>query len=100
MKFPDRKEIDRVKKKLSKVDPVRLLPNDAPTAERLKFELCKQFVTYLQKNNISQAKLAQQLDMDRSRLNEIIKYKIDLFTIDRLLEYTERLVPKLKVKVG
>ena len=34
------------------------------------------------------------------RLNEIVKYRIDLFTVDRLLDYVERLNPKLKLTVG
>ena len=33
-------------------------------------------------------------------LVEIVKYRIDLFTIDRLLDYADRLRPNLKITVG
>ena len=38
--------------------------------------------------------------MDTARLNEIIKYRIDLFTIDKLIEFAEVLDPDLKVEVA
>jgi predicted XRE-type DNA-binding protein len=100
MGFPKKSELERVKKKLAKLPAVRLLPSDASKADKLKFELCKQFVTYLQEEDISQLALAKQLEIDPARLNEIVKYRIDLFTVDRLLGYAEQLNPKLKVTVG
>ena len=100
MNFPNKKELDRVRRKLEKVEPVRLLSSNAPKAERLKYELCKQFVTYLQEENVSQIQLAKQLGIQPARLNEIVKYRIELFTVDRLLEYVEKLNPKLKVTVA
>ena len=100
MAFPDKKELERARKKLEKVQPVRLLPADASKADKLKFELCKQFVTYLQEEGVSQVELAEELEIEPARLNEIVKYRIDLFTVDRLLDYVERLNPKLKVTVA
>ena len=100
MGFPSRKELDRVRKKLEKLNPVRLLPSDASKADKLKFELCKQFVTHLQEEGISQLALAKELDIEPARLNEILKYRLDLFTVDRLLDYAERLNPKLRVTVA
>ena len=100
MAFPNKKELERVRKKLEKVDPVRLLPSDASKADKLKFELCKQFVAYIQEEETSQLALAKELDIEPARLNEIVKYRIDLFTVDRLLDYVERLNPKLKVTVA
>lgn len=100
MAFPSQKELERVRKKLQKMDPVRLLPADASKADKLKFELCKQFVIYIRKEGVSQLALAKELDIEPARLNEIVKYRIDLFTVDRLLDYVERLNPKLKVTVA
>lgn len=100
MGMPDKKELDRVRKKLLKVEPTRVLPKNAPKSDRLKYELCKQFVKYLLKNKITQKDLARDLEIEPARLNEIVKYRIDLFTVDRLLDYAERLKPNLKVTVG
>ena len=49
---------------------------------------------------MTQAELARQLDMDPARLNEIVKYRIDLFTIDKLVDFAEVLDPKFKIEVA
>ena len=100
MGFPNNKELEKIRKKMERVEPVRLLPSGASKADKLKFELCKQFVTYLQDEGISQSALAKELGIEPARLNEIVKYRIDLFTVDRLLDYVEMLNPKLKVTVA
>ena len=100
MAFPSQKELARVRKKLEKIEPVRLLPSDASKSDKLKFELCKQFVAHLQEEGVSQLALAKELDIEPARLNEVVKYRIDLFTVDRLLDYVQKLNPKLKVTVA
>jgi hypothetical protein len=40
------------------------------------------------------------LGIEPARLNEIVKYRIDLFTVDRLLGYVELLDPDIKVTVA
>ena len=49
---------------------------------------------------MTQKELAEELGIEPARLNEIVKYRIDLFTIDRLLGYAELLKPNLKVTVA
>ena len=44
--------------------------------------------------------MAEQIGVDPARINEIIKYRIELFTVDRLLDYLELLKPKLNVIVA
>lgn len=100
MGFPDEKELSRVRKKLSKVEPTRSLPKDASKSDKLKYELCRQFVKYLMKHEMTQKELAEEIDIQPARMNEIVKYRIDLFTVDRLLDYAERLRPNLKITVG
>ena len=100
MSFPDEKELSRARKKLSKVEPTRSLPKDASKADKLKYELCRQFVKYLLKHKMTQKELAVEIGIEPARMNEIVKYRIDLFTVDRLLSYVERLKPSLKITVG
>lgn len=100
MGFPDEKELSRVRKKLSKIEPTRSLPKDASKSDKLKYELCRQFVKYLLKHEMTQKELAKEIDIQPARMNEIVKYRIDLFTVDRLLDYAERLRPNLKITVG
>lgn len=100
MAFPNKKELSRARQKLTKVEPTRLLPPDASSADKLKFDLCKQFIVYLRTHDITQKELAERLGIEPARVNEIVKYKIELFTADRLMTYLELLNPKLKVTVG
>lgn len=100
MSFPSKKELERVKKKLKNVEPTQVLSSSASVADQLKFALCKEFVVYLRTHKMTQLELAQELGVDPARISEIVKYKINLFTADRLLELLEQLNPKIKVTVA
>lgn len=100
MGWPSQKEIAKMRKLLSKGDASVHIPEDAPLPLRVKYNLCKQFVIYLQEQDITQAELALRLEIDPARVSEIIKYKIDLFTIDRLLTLLEKLRPKIKISIA
>ncbi len=99
MGFPDRKEIDRAIKRLKDSEPTHILPDNASKADQLKYDLCRRFVIHLRKYNMSQLELAKELEIDPARMNEIVKYRVDRFTADKLIEYAERLNPRLKVVV-
>jgi len=100
MGFPTKKEISDVLKKLENAEPSLCLPENASSADKLKYELCKKFVVYLRTENITQVKLAKILEVDPARVSEIVKYKINLFTIDKLLSLIEKLDIDLTVKVA
>lgn len=40
------------------------------------------------------------MKVDPSRVNEIVKYRIDFYTVDKLIELAERLKLKFDVKVA
>lgn len=100
MGFPSQKQLKEMRAKLEKAEPSRTLPENASTVERTKYKICEKFVRHLLDTKTSQAELARQLHMDPARLNEIVKYRIDLFTIDKLLEFAEILDPNTKVEVA
>jgi predicted XRE-type DNA-binding protein len=100
MSFPNAKELARVRKKLEKVETTQLLKKTASKADHLKFALCREFVLYLREHKMTQLELAKELDIDPARVSEIVKYKIDLFTADRLINLLEKLNPKLKLTVA
>lgn len=100
MGFPSEKELKSVRSKLSKVEPSRLLPKNASKADRLKYKLCEKFVIYLTENGLSQVQLAKKLKVDPSRINEIVKYRIDLYTVDKLMELAEKLHLNFEIEVA
>jgi len=100
MGFPSEKELKAIRSKLEKAEPSRMLPKNASNADRLKYQICERFVAYLLKNKMSQAQLARRLKVDPARINEIVKYRIDLYTVDKLLDLAERLELDLNVRVA
>jgi predicted XRE-type DNA-binding protein len=100
MSFPSEKELKAIRAKLEKVEPSRLLPKKASKADKLKFTLCEKFVTYLMEHEITQIQLAKKMKVDPARISEIVKYRIDLFTVDKLMEFAERLHLDFDVKVA
>ena len=100
MSFPSEKDLKKVRAKLARVEPSRTLPRNAPKADLIKYKLCEKFVKHILDKKISQAQLARQLHIDPSRINEIVKYRIDLFTVDKLMELAERLDLDIQVEVA
>lgn len=100
MPFPSEKELKRVRKKLEKAEPSLGLPEDATELEVLKYELCQKFVAHIVMTKVTQLELANKLDIDPARMNDIVKYRIKHFTLDRLYELTKRLEPNLKLCIA
>lgn len=100
MGFPSEKELKSVRKRLENAEPSRMLPKNASKADRLKFKLCEKFVIYLTEHNMSQVRLAKKLKVDPSRVNEIVKYRIDLYTVDKLMDLAERLHIDFDIEVA
>lgn len=91
MRFPSEKKLKAVRIKLSKLEPSRLLPKDASKSDYVKYKMCEKFVVYLMEHKITQRQLARKLRVDPSRINEIVKYRIDLYTVDKLMDLAEKL---------
>ena len=98
-KFPSRKRLDEVQKKLSNPSVLgsSLLSEDATQIDRAKFKACEAIIKFRRKNNLKQKDLAQRLGVDESRMSEILHYKIEGFTLDRLVSYEQILYPHLKL---
>lgn len=100
MAFPTKKEIEEVLKNLGDDDFSIILPKDANKVDKVKYFICQKFVVYLLENEIPQSELARKLNVDRSRINWIIKYRIDHFTIDYLYDLLVRLKPETELKLN
>ncbi|MFZ4403977.1 MAG: XRE family transcriptional regulator [Pseudobdellovibrionaceae bacterium] len=100
MGFPSEKELKTIRKKLEKCEPSRTLPKYASKVDRLKYKLCEKFVSYLMDHKMTQLQLAKKLKVDPSRVNEIVNYRIDLYTIDKLIILAERLHLDFEIKVA
>jgi len=100
MSFPKEKELKTIRKKLVLTEPSNSLPKSASVTQKLKYGLCEKFVIHLLEHRMSQIELARKIDIDPARLNEIVKYRIDLFTVDKLISLVQKIDPSLKINIA
>jgi len=100
--FPNEAKLKRVREQLS--DPSYeggnlALPSTASEVDRAKYELCQIIAKYLRVHQLLQKDIAAKLGVDDSRVSDILRGKIEGFTLDRLVSYAEKLHPGLKVRI-
>ena len=101
MGWPSKKDLKEALKNINDDSTYsRVLPYDATPSDKIKYEICEQFVIYINDKNITQTELAKKLGVDKSRVNWIVKYRIEHFTIDRLYELLNILHPKMVLKIS
>jgi predicted XRE-type DNA-binding protein len=101
MAFPSNKEIQEVLRELENVEPTFINDRKNSSAvDKIKYDLCREFVVYMISNKISQVELADRLSLDKARVNKIIKYRIEVFTIDKLLSLLNIIKPSSELKVS
>ena len=98
--WPTEEEWKKIDKALEKAPGSRALPPKPSAIERVKYELCRQFVIYLREEKITQRELAHRLDTTEARVSEIIHYHLDKVTTDRLISYLAVIKPRGKFKVA
>ena len=54
----------------------------------------------LKKARLEKLEAIKKLKIDPSRINEIVKYRIDLYTVDKLMDLAERLRIDFDVEVA
>ncbi len=91
MAYPSQKEIKKVLAKLKKAEPTRIISKDAPLLDRTKFQFCQRFIVYMHDHNLNQVEMARRLGIDKARVNDIVKCKIELFSLDKLIRFAEKL---------
>ncbi len=93
MAFPDKKELKKIRDLAEQLDADFVISKDASQSNKIKYQLCQLFIAYMQDNDLTQSSLAEKIGIPQPRLNEVLKCKISLFTIDRLVEYYSKLYP-------
>ena len=101
MAFPNNEQIKKMLKKLENVEPTYVIDRENSSAvDKIKYDLCREFVIFIQENKISQVELATKLGIDKARVNKIIRYRIEVFTIDKLLSLLSIIKPSKELKVS
>lgn len=98
--WPSERTLKRMDKKLSRVKGSRGVPTPADPVERIKYSLCEAVVRYCQEHDLSQRDLAKLLDVNESRVSELVHYRIEKLTIDRLVKHLAKLKQTVKIQVA
>ena len=96
MRYPSKKKLKEMEEKLKNVKGTRPLPKNAGPIARFKFELCKLIVIYLHDNRMTQAEFAEKYNIDPARLSEIVHYRFDKFSIEKLFSYVQEIYPDVE----
>ena len=99
-KFPEEKELRKMRALASKATGTRVLPPNSSALDRAKWEVCKQLILFMQKKKLSQRQLALMIGVPESRISEISHYKLSKLTLDRLVNYYERIKPTVVFRVA
>ena len=100
--FPSQEELERVREKFS--DPSYqggsfVLPEDANSLARTKYEICQSILRYKRERELSREEIAQRIELSKAETEELLFCNIENFTLDRLVSYLERLHMPLQVRV-
>ena len=100
--FPDDKTLKRIREKLSNPDYTNgnlALPADSSEVDRAKYQACQLIAKYKREHGWMQKEIAEKLGVDESRISDLLRGKIESFTLDRLIGYAEKLHPGLRIKI-
>ena len=99
-KFPSPELLKKIRKKMTTVKGSQGLPPDASKLDRAKYKACEKILLYKMKKKISNRQLAQVLDCAETRVSEIVNYRIQKFTLDRLIAFAQSIDPGLILEVA
>lgn len=85
--FPNEQTLKRIQQKFS--DPNYegnfALPENASEVDKAKYQLCQLIAKYQREHGLLQKLIAEKLGIDESRISEILRGKIESFTLDRFV---------------
>ncbi len=93
-------EIQKVASRLGKHKSAGMLSPNATPLDKTKYDLCKKLLVYMREHELTQRELAHLLGVVESRVSEVLHYRIQKITLDRLVKYHQTLNPRFALKVA
>lgn len=100
MRYPSKKKLEEMDKKLKNVDGALMVGPNASPAEKFRWDLCQNLVKYMVEKDLSQVEFAKLLEIDQARVSEIVNHRIDKVSTDKLISYNEKINPKVEFKIA
>ena len=67
---------------------------------KLKVRLAVEVNHLLQERQLSQDKAARLLDIRQPHVSELVRYRLDRFSVERLMEFLTRLGREVEIRIG
>ena len=101
VRYPEENDLKEIGGKLSSDEVVgsTVVPLDAPEGDKIKFKLCVKILEYKISHDLTQKELAEKIGLDEPEISRVLHYKIERYSIERLLGYALILYPKLTIEV-
>src|SRR4051812_2223753 len=99
-RFPDPETLKKMRKKLMKGPWSASMPPNASRTEKFKYELCKRLLIIMRTRGLSQRDLAKRLGINESRVSEMTHYKIGRVSIEKLMQYLEKVDDTVEFRVA
>jgi predicted XRE-type DNA-binding protein len=94
MTFPSGKELAKMRKKLERSEGSLMLSPKATPLEKLRYEICRQFVIYQREHELKCKDLAKLVGVDESLMSKVLRYRHQRFSTDKLVQMLAKIHPK------
>jgi hypothetical protein len=72
---------------------------DASPLEKTKYDICRNIIRYKRENNLTREDIAEKIQLSPAETKRILLYRIDEFTLDRLITYASNLFFPLELGI-
>ena len=101
VRYPEENDLNEILKKLSSDEVIgsTVIPKSASESDKIKYKLCGKILEYKLLNGLTQKELAEKIGLDEPETSRVLHYKIERYSIERLLGYALIVYPKLTLEV-
>lgn len=100
MRYPTKKKLQAMSEKLKNSEGTLMVGPSSSPAERFRWDLCQNLVSYMVEKKLSQVEFAKLLGVDQARVSEIVNHRIDKVSTDKLITFNEAINPKVEFKIA
>ena len=76
-----------------------VLPDNPTPLEKSKHEICREILLYQRKHKLTDKETAEQMELTLPETEDILHYRFNYFTLDRLMIYANKLFKTKPLKV-
>ncbi len=100
MKKTTKELFKEIEKMGEKIKGSATLPANASKLDKEKYKLCREFVIFVNKHKLTHGELARRLEISRTRVTEILNYRIGRLSLDTLFSLLGKINIKAEIRIA